>query len=137
MIAPSAPTPGADAPAVASSAATDAVRAATEGVPANTGDIEPAAEPPALQTTAGAAVEGVPTEGELRITSDPAGALVTVNGVGWGSTPVTIRYMPAGKKLIRASKPGYVSTQRGLDFVPDRRARSLRIQLSPESPEAR
>lgn len=135
--APSAPTPGADAPAVASIATTDAVRAATEGVPANTADIERATEPSVLPTAVGGVVEGDPTEGELRITSDPAGALVTVDGIGWGSTPLTIRYMPAGKKLIRATKPGYVSAQRGLDFVPDRRARSVRIQLSPESPGPR
>jgi cytoskeletal protein RodZ len=139
--------PSADAPVMTASAPaaeTDAPPAiafvaATEAMRANAGDIELAAEPAVLptQTVTASAADDNATEGELRITSEPAGALVTVNGVGWGPTPVTIRYMPFGKKLIRATKPGYVSMQRGIDFVPDRRVRSVRIQLSPESPEAR
>jgi cytoskeletal protein RodZ len=128
----SVPTPEADAPPVALVAATETVRA-------NARDIELAAEPVVVQkeTEAGGVAEADATEGELRITSEPAGALVTVNGIGWGPTPVTIRYMPFGKKLIRVTKPGYVSAQRGFDFGPDRRVRSVRIQLSPESPDIR
>jgi transcriptional regulator with XRE-family HTH domain len=123
VTAASAPTPEAEAPAKALVAASEAV--------------QPAASPTPTRTETGSVTAADATEGELRITSEPAGALVTVNGVGWGPTPVTIRYMPFGKKLIRATKPGYVSAQRGFDFVPDRRARSVRIQLSPESPETR
>jgi len=128
VIAASAPTPEAEAPAIALVTATEAV--------------EPAVSPPQTPTpaqtdTTGSVAAADSTEGELQITSEPSGALVTVNGVGWGPTPVTIRYMPFGKKLIRATKPGYVSVQRGLDFASDRRVQSVRIQLSPESPEAR
>jgi hypothetical protein len=113
-------------------------------VRANAGDIDLATEPAVSPTPAPTATPTEPgsvadnaTEGELRITSEPAGALVTVNGVGWGATPVTIRYMPFGTKLIRATKPGYISAQRGFDFTPNRRVQSVRIQLSPESLEAR
>jgi cytoskeletal protein RodZ len=132
----SAPTTQADAPAVALVAAT-----APEG--ANTADIElaTAATVPQTQkptpTETGNVAAADATEGELRITSEPTGAMVTVNGVGWGPTPVTIRYMPFGRKVIRATKPGYVGAQRGFDFVPNGRARSIRIQLSPESPDTR
>ena len=128
----SAPAPEADAPAIALVAATKAVRA-------NARDIELATEPAVVQTqTVAAHVPGDnTTEGELRITSEPPGALVTVNGIGWGATPVTIRYMPFGRKLIRATKPGYVSAERGFDFGADRRVRSVRIQLFPESPDTR
>jgi len=134
--AASAPTPEAEAPAIAPVAATDAV-------PANSGNAELATGSPVSQTPTatatpvetGSVAVADATEGELRITSEPAGALVTVNGVGWGETPVTIRYMPFGQKLIRATKPGYVSAQRVFDFAPDRRVRSVRIQLSRESPE--
>jgi len=122
-----APVAEADAPAIALVAASEPVRATT-------GDIELATDPAVLQnepeTVSVAAADE--TEGELRITSEPAGALITVNGVGWGPTPVTIRYMPFGKKLIRATKPGYASAQRGFDFVPESRVRSVRIRLSPE-----
>jgi cytoskeletal protein RodZ len=133
--------PAADAPVTAASAPTaqanvppSALVARTEAVRATAGDIQ--------LGTASAVVQKEPetvnvadadaTEGELRITSEPTGALVTVNGVGWGPTPVTIRYMPFGKKLIRVTKPGYASAQRGVDFVPDRRVQSVRIQLSAE-----
>jgi transcriptional regulator with XRE-family HTH domain len=131
----SAPTPEVEVPAIALVAATEAVRA-------NAGDIELATEPavsprPTPTPTETDSVAGDATEGELRITSEPSGALVTVNGVGWGPTPVTIRYMPFGKKLIRVTKPGYVSAQRGFDFMPDRRVRSVRMRLSPASPDAR
>jgi cytoskeleton protein RodZ len=132
VTAASAPTPEADAPAIA-------LVAAPEAVPANAANIELATEPAVVQTQtvtgSGAAADA--TEGELRITSEPPGAIVTVNGIGWGATPVTIRYMPFGKKLIRATKPGYASAQRGFDFGPDGRVRSVRIQLSPESPDIR
>jgi transcriptional regulator with XRE-family HTH domain len=136
VTAASAPTPEVEVPAIALVAATEAVRA-------NAGNIELATEPavsprptppPPTETDS---VAGDATEGELRITSEPSGALVTVNGVGWGPTPVTIRYMPFGKKLIRVTKPGYVSAQRGFAFMPDRRVRSVRMQLSPASPDAR
>ena len=128
----SAPATKADVPAIALVAGTEAVRATA-------GDIELGTASAALQTEPEAVnVAGADaTEGELRITSEPSGAVVTVNGVGWGPTPVTIRYMPFGKKLIRVTKPGYASAQRGFEFVPDRRVQSVRIQLSAESPDAR
>jgi cytoskeleton protein RodZ len=138
--------PAADAPlTVASALAAEAdvppiaLVAGTEAVHATAGDIELGTESAVLQKepeTVNVA-EADATEGELRITSEPAGALVTVNGVGWGPTPVTIRYMPFGKKLIRLTKPGYASAQRGFDFVPDRRVQAVRIQLSQDSPETR
>jgi cytoskeletal protein RodZ len=46
---------------------------------------------------------------ELVVTTQPAGARVTVNGIGWGITPVTIRYLPGGDKRIRVSKEGYAT----------------------------
>jgi cytoskeletal protein RodZ len=128
VAATSAPTPAADSPAIAPVAETDAARA-------NAGGVELATEA-VLQTETNVVTETNATEGELRITSEPPGAQVTVNGIGWGVTPLTIRYMPFGKKLIRATKPGYVGAQRALDFATDRRVRSVRIQLSLESPVA-
>jgi cytoskeletal protein RodZ len=136
----SALAPEADAPAIA-------LVAETTGVRANAGDIELATAPAVSQTptqtqtqtqteTGNVAADDA-TEGELTVTSEPSGALVTVNGIGWGQTPVTIRYLPFGTKLIRATKSGYVSGQRVLDFGSDHRVRSVRIQLSPESPDTR
>ena len=129
--------PGATASETDASAV--ALVAATEGVRVNEGNVEHAANAAVLrnESETNDVTASNATEGELRITSEPAGALITVNGIGWGATPVTIPYMPFGQKVIRATKPGYITAQRGFDFAPDRRGRSVRIQLSPESPEAR
>ena len=127
----SAPTAETEVPAIA-------LVAAREGVRATAGDIEleteSAVSPKEPETVTVAATDE--TEGALRITSEPAGALVTVNSIGWGATPVTIPYMPFGTKVIRVTKPGYISAQRRFDFVRDSRVRSVRIQLSPDPSNA-
>jgi len=50
--------------------------------------------------------------GQLRITSNPNGARVTINGIGWGQTPVTVRNLPLGTKTVRLTSDGYTSQQR-------------------------
>jgi hypothetical protein len=67
--------------------------------------------------------------GELVITSNPSGARVTVNGVGWGWTPVTIRHLPPGEKRIRLSKDGYATAERAIQLTPDRPVQSVQIGL--------
>jgi hypothetical protein len=52
------------------------------------------------------------TDGTLSVTSQPSGARVTVNGIGWGETPVTIRHLDFGPKRIRLTLQGYVSQER-------------------------
>ena len=66
---------------------------------------------------------------ELVVTTQPAGARVTVNGVGWGVSPVTIRYLPPGDKRIRVSKEGYATEERVLR-VTEGRQRALDIPLN-------
>jgi cytoskeletal protein RodZ len=66
---------------------------------------------------------------ELAVTTQPEGARVTVNGIGWGVTPITIHHMPPGDKRIRVSKEGYASEERVLRL--DRgRSQALDIQLA-------
>jgi cytoskeletal protein RodZ len=65
---------------------------------------------------------------ELVVTTQPSGARVTVNGIGWGITPVTIRYLPAGDKRIRVSKEGYATEERVVP-VAEGHSRMLDIQL--------
>src|SRR5205823_3114119 len=55
---------------------------------------QPRAKAPALAGT------------ELMVITEPPGARVTVDGIGWGVAPITIRYLPPGTKLIRFSKDG-------------------------------
>jgi cytoskeletal protein RodZ len=49
---------------------------------------------------------------ELLVTSEPAGARVTVDGIGRGFTPVTIRHLEPGTRQIRVTKDGYQSEER-------------------------
>jgi hypothetical protein len=66
----------------------------------------------------------------LVVQSNPAGARVTVNGIGWGVTPVTIRNLPAGPKRLRLSKDGYVSQERTVVLEPTRQPMQARVTLA-------
>ena len=56
---------------------------------------------------------------ELLITSEPAGARVTVDGIGWGLTPVTIRHLTPGTRHVRLTKDGYQSEERAARVAGD------------------
>ena len=71
---------------------------------------------------------------ELVVTTQPAGAQVTVNGIGWGLAPVTIRYLPAGDKRIRVSKEGYTTEERMVHLA-EGRPRTLDIRLRAAHPD--
>jgi len=101
-VAPS-PSPAPQAPATTPPAPSQPLDRA---MPVETAPVV-ASEPPAvLDDVAAGSVT------ELVVTTVPAGARVTVNGVGWGTSPVTIRYLPPGEKRIRVSLEGYVATER-------------------------
>ena len=95
----------------------DPVRHPVDLAPAQT---DLAASPPPLpapapqSTTLAPSIEQPPARVPpgLVIATEPAGARVTVNGIGWGTTPVTIRYLPSGEKRIRVSKEGYAAEER-------------------------
>jgi hypothetical protein len=83
---------------------------------------------PAIDTSVNAAAKSAPTEidenptaiyGQLVITSEPAGARVTLDGIGWGTTPLTIRHLPPGAKEIRVTKDGYSAEVRVVRLTPD------------------
>jgi cytoskeleton protein RodZ len=111
-LAPAAAPPAPVAPAPASEAVPAPVVVATTGSP----DPRP-----------------VPTEGNLVVTSEPAGARVTVNGIGWGDTPVTIRHLELGEKRVRVTLPGHVSQERVVRLGPERPNANVRLTL-PERP---
>jgi cytoskeletal protein RodZ len=69
------------------------------------------------------------TEGSLTVTSDPRGARVTVNGIGWGETPVTIRHLEFGVKRIRLTMQGYISQERVVGIGPERPNGAVRLTL--------
>jgi hypothetical protein len=59
-------------------------------------------------------------EGELLITSTPSAAHVTVNGIGRGSTPVRVRFLPVGSYTVRFVRPGHPSVTRHVTISPER-----------------
>jgi hypothetical protein len=65
----------------------------------------------------------------LVITSRPSGARVTVNGIGWGVTPITIRNLPPGPKLIRATKDGYIGREASVELDLQESGEFVRLTL--------
>ncbi len=76
-----------------------------------------------------------PTAGRalLVVTSQPAGARVTVDGRALGeTTPTALRDLPAGKHTVRIGKAGYAAVERALGTSADERT-ALDIALPPET----
>jgi hypothetical protein len=69
--------------------------------------------------------------GQIRVTSEPAGARVTVNGIGWGQTPVTIRNLTLGPHTLRLTSDGYRSVQRTVQVTGDQPSATVRVTLRP------
>ena len=69
--------------------------------------------------------------GVLVITSDPPGARVTVNGIGWGSTPVTIRQLTPGDKLVRLTGNGYAAVERVIRLSADSPTSEVAVTMQP------
>ena len=74
-----------------------------------------------------------PAVTQLVITSQPSGARVTVNGIGWGVTPLTIRHLPEGTKRIRVTTSGYTAAERVVEVLPDQTSK-VSIRLEPVEP---
>jgi cytoskeletal protein RodZ len=114
---PSVPSPEATQPPAAAipppEAATPAAAVPTDGA------VQPAQAP---------AVAVAVTE--LVVTTEPEGARITVNGIGWGSSPATIQYLEPGQKRVRVSKEGYAAVERMLQVDAGRR-QTFSVQLEP------
>jgi cytoskeletal protein RodZ len=91
--------------------------------------VEPTPAPAATPAvTAAPAIPTAPVATQLVIATKPEGARVTVDGIGWGVTPVTIRHLTEGSKRIRVTADGYAAVERVIDVQPDRVNR-VSIQL--------
>jgi hypothetical protein len=108
--APELEAVGAAPPAVSVDGATQMPDALPITAPA---DPAPAVADRALERSSGTVAPPGPAAGTgLSIVTEPRGARVTVNGVGWGETPVTIHHLPPGRKQIRVTLDGYESVER-------------------------
>jgi len=100
---------------VPASIAVVAQSAAVEPAPSASADSindrAPAAER-ATDTDRGAERAAAASSRAVAVISEPDGARVTINGVGWGTTPLTVRHLPRGDLHVRVTKSGYISEER-------------------------
>ena len=81
-----------------------------------------------LETAATAApAAGLITE--LVVITKPEGARVTVDGIGRGTTPLTIRYLTAGEKRVRVLKDGFPAVERTVRVEAARKPTIVAIPL--------
>jgi len=73
----------------------------------------------------------VPADGQLSVSSKPAGATISVAGVFYGTTPATLSLSSVEQHSVRLSKPGYRQVDKLVRLVPDE-SQQLVVTLSPE-----
>jgi cytoskeletal protein RodZ len=112
------------------------VAAQSPSEPPRPADIALASAPPETTavSTSGGVVESDDVEGELVIASSPAGTRVGVNGIARGTTPLRLRYLPAGSYTIRLVRDGYESKEASTTITSDQPVRSLSITLEERTP---
>lgn len=90
----------------------------------------------ALPPGADTALAPAPATTVLVVTTQPPGARVTVDGVGWGVSPIVIRHLPPGNKRIRVSMEGYAAAERMLALEGgEPRAVNVRLPRDGRTPD--
>ena len=69
-------------------------------------------EPPRIERVESTPAAAPMLEPQLTVITEPPGARVTVDGIGWGNTPVTIRHLAPGTKRVRVTRDGYRAEER-------------------------
>jgi len=72
-----------------------------------------------------------PNDGKLALTSRPEGAMVSVNGRYYGSTPLEMVLASGIPLKLRLSRPGYEVNEKTLEISPDEE-RQLSVEMKPE-----
>ena len=69
------------------------------------------------------------TELALEVVSEPSGARVTIDGVGRGFTPLTIKYLEPGVRQVRLTLDGFLAEERLVRLSTKRPQTSVNIEL--------
>ena len=116
-------------PAVEDKAVPTSLRPESVADPQIGGGTDRAASPPApVENVDGPKVFEYP---DLRVITEPPGARVTVDGVGWGQAPMTIRALPSGSRLVRVTLDGYAAQERHVALSANEPRTTVRITLKP------
>jgi cytoskeleton protein RodZ len=92
-------------------------------------------EQPRMERSEGTTAAASRLEPPLTVITEPPGARVTVNGIGWGITPVTIRYLAPGTKRVRVTRDGYRAEERLIQVEAGGRTTTLRMPLRTQTDE--
>ena len=124
------PQPSVRIDTAASASATSTSPASTPVTPAVA---EPAVDSPIPQAVVAveAPLAALPSveDGELTIVTEPAGARVTIDGMGRGTTPLTVAHLPFGLHRIRVTLDGHLGEQRVARIDATRPTETLTIAL--------
>lgn len=68
-------------------------------------------------------------EGEIRISSNPPGAWVTVNDIGYGSAPLRVQFLPLRSYRIRFVRAGYRIAETRVTLTAERPNQTINLVL--------
>jgi len=71
-------------------------------------------------------------EGDISVVSNPPGAWITVNGIGYGTTPMRIQFLRLRSYDIRLIEPGYSIAETRVALTADRPNRTVTVSLRPD-----
>ena len=72
-----------------------------------------------------------PADGQLAVSSKPAGATISVAGAFYGTTPATLKLSSVEQHNVRLNKPGYRQIDKPIQLAPNE-TRELAVTLPPE-----
>ena len=83
-------------------------------------------------TTSTPVAQPVPA-GRVTVRSIPAGALVTIDGHGYGTTPANVRDLSLGSHTLQVAHPGYVPNAQPLVLTATEPAQEVTVELQPSA----
>ena len=125
-----------DVQAVRGSPRASNIRLQPDEKPAKSAASEPAVVPPAVPAPATNSDAAFPKdavrpdiEGEIQIVSTPPEAWVTVNDIGYGSTPLRVQFLPLRSYVVRLIHPGYGIGETHVTLTPEQPKRTVTVAL--------
>ena len=111
------------------------VRVEQAGFAAETRKVELAADSPAAQLRVTLKARAVPTTGTAEVVSTPPGAVVSVDGIQVGQTPIKELKLAAGKRRLEVALAGHEPWSSTLDVVAGQGGRvDVKLKEKPAPP---